>query len=101
MIANLAPDTRRLLPHRRCRRHSLADDLYQHPFAAAAVELAVKDLLPGSEVELTTGDRHDHFATHYLTFHMRVGVILGGAIVVIPGHRLMGRELLQPHLVVL
>ncbi len=34
----------------------LSNDLYQHPFAAAAVKLTVEDPLPCSEVELPVRD---------------------------------------------
>src|SRR6185436_16063304 len=47
-------------------RGSLADDLDQHALPAPAVELAVEDLLPRSEVELPRGDRHHDLATHHL-----------------------------------
>src|SRR6185295_13446461 len=38
----------------------LTDDLDQHPLGAAAVELAVEDLLPGTEVEAAAGDGDHH-----------------------------------------
>jgi|GEM_PF-5558010 len=36
----------------------VADDFHQHPFAAAPVELAVKNLFPGPEIEPAPGYGH-------------------------------------------
>ena len=38
------------------------DDLDQHALAAAAIEFAVEDLFPGTEIELAAGDGNDDLA---------------------------------------
>src|SRR5579864_977169 len=81
---------------------SVTDDLDQHPLVAAAVELAVEDLLPRSEVESPAGDRHHHLAPHDLALVVSVGIVLAGAVVAVAlGAGIEGRELLEPALVVL
>ena len=74
---------------------SLPDHLDQHPLRPSAVELAVEDLLPGAEVELAVGDRHDDLAAHDLPLHVGVGVVLAGAVVVVAlrARRRTGRAL--------
>ena len=46
------------------------------------------------------GDGHHHFAAHHLAFEMRIGVVLAGVVVLLMLDGLMGRELLQPPLVI-
>ena len=60
---------------------SLADDLDQDALLSAAVELAVEDLLPGSEVELPACDRDHDLAAHHLPLEMCNGVVLAGVVV--------------------
>ena len=62
----------------------LPDDLDQHPLGSAPVELAVEDLLPRAEIQLPFGDRHHDLAAHDLALVVGVGVILAGAVMVIP-----------------
>src|SRR5262245_760047 len=50
----------------------LPDDLDQHPLGPVAVELAVEDLLPRPEVQLTLGNGDDDFAAHDLP--LQVGI---------------------------
>ena len=70
-------------------------------FARLAVELAVEDLFPRAEVELAVGDGDDDLAAHDLAFHVGVGVVFAGAVVMVArGRRIEGGELLQPLLVV-
>lgn len=80
---------------------SLADDLHQHALAPPAVELAVEDLLPRPEVELALGDGDYDFPAHDLAFHVGVGVILAGAVVVILSRGRMRGEFLEPDLIVM
>src|SRR4051812_49017435 len=54
---------------------SFADDLYKYTLLPAAVELAVEDLLPRTEVELPLGDRHHDLTPHDLAFQVGVGVV--------------------------
>ena len=77
-----------------------ADDLDQHPLAAAAVELAVENLLPRAEVEFAFRDRDDDFPAHDLALHVGVGVVLAGAVVVVAANGLVRRELFEPGVVV-
>ena len=90
-----APVARRYAP---CRSSAslLPDDLHQHALPPPAVELAVEDLLPRAEVQPAVGDRHDHLAAHDLALHVRVGVVLAGAVVPVAADRLVRRQLLQP-----
>ena len=78
------------------RGASFPDHLDQHALLAASVELAVEDLLPGAEVELPVGDRHDHLAAHDLPLEVGVGVVLAGAVVPVALARLERGELLEP-----
>src|SRR5262249_20928377 len=80
---------------------SVTDDFHQHPLAAPAVELAVENLLPGTEIELSFGDCHHNLAPHDLTLHVRIGVVFPRVVVPVLVHWLVRRELLQPLLVIL
>ena len=51
------------------------------------------------EIELSAGDRHDDFTAHKRTLEVSVGVVLGTVVFVLRV-RLLGREFLQPFLVV-
>ena len=51
----------------------------------AAVEFAVEDLFPRAEIEFAFGDGDDDFAAHDLAFHVGVGVVFAGAVVVVGG----------------
>src|SRR5690349_21040566 len=83
-------------------RRLLPDDLDQDPLRAPSVELAVEDLLPRAEIELSIGDGHNDLAPHDLPLVVGVGVVLAGAIVVIPrGARVEGGKPLEPPLVIL
>ena len=77
-----------------------ADDFDQRALAAAAVEFTVEDLFPRAEIEFAGGDGDHHLAAHELAFHVRVGVILAGAVVVVGGHGLVRGELFEPLVVV-
>src|SRR5688572_17959916 len=54
---------------------SLSDYLNEHTLAAIAVELAVEDLFPGTEIQCAFGDHHHHFSPHDLPFHVGVSII--------------------------
>ena len=77
--------------------HLFADELDQNAFVAAAVELAVEDLLPGTEVQSAFRDRDHHLTSHDLALEMRVGVVLETVVVVL-GVRLLRRQFFQPFL---
>jgi hypothetical protein len=72
-----------MLPATKLSSALFADDLYEHAFVSAAVELAVEDLLPGAKVEFAICNCHDDFTAHYLSLVMRVAVVFAGAIVMI------------------
>jgi len=61
--------------------YSFANDLNENPLLPPAIELPVKDLLPGSEVEFAAGDGDDDFAPHDLALDVRIGIILAGIVV--------------------
>ena len=75
-------------------RGSLPDDLDQNSLGSPAVEFAVEDLLPGSEVELPLGDRDDDLAAHDLALVVGVGVVFAGLVVAV--FRARGGELFKP-----
>src|SRR5258708_21286846 len=49
-----------------------ADDLDQHPLAATAVELAIKNLPPGTEAEVARRNSDHDLSVHDLLFHMGI-----------------------------
>src|SRR5207247_10520670 len=75
---------------------SFSNDLHQHSLASPAIELTVKDLLPRTEIQFTVADRHHDFASHYLPFYMRVGVVFSRIVVAILLDRLMRIQFLEP-----
>ena len=77
----------------------LPDYLHQYSLLAAAVEFAVKDLLPGAKVQLAIGNGHYHFPAHDLALQMGVGIVLPHVVALL-GHRGVGRQLFQPDVVV-
>ena len=88
---NRRPDSREWL---------VTDNFHQHSLAPAAVEFAVEDLFPRSEVQFAFGDRDDDFAAHDLTLEMGVSIVFAGAIVAVGASRLVRREFFQPDLVI-
>ena len=64
-------------------RNSITDDFDKNSFISFAIEFAIEDLFPRTEVELTFGHRNDDFTAHDLAFHMSVSVVLASAIVAI------------------
>jgi hypothetical protein len=79
---------------------SVSDNFYQDSFLSSAIELAVEDLLPGTEIQFSARNRHDDLAPHNLAFQMRVSIVFAGAIVPISAGGLMGRDFLQPNLII-
>ncbi len=74
-----------------------SDNLYQNTFSSFAVELAVEDLFPRPEVELTLRDCHYHLTAHNLTFKVSIGIIFK-TIVTVLAVRFLGSQLLKPDL---
>jgi hypothetical protein len=77
------------------------DDLDPRALAAPGAELAVEDLLPGAEVELSVGDGNDDLAAHHLALEVGVAVVLTCAVVALVAGGCVGRQFLEPVLVVL
>src|SRR5690242_4022498 len=92
------------MPHNyalvRNRAGSFPDDFHQHTLSATAVELAVENLLPGSEIKSAIGDGDHDFAAHDLAFEMSVGVVFAGAIMSIGSSRRVRRQFFEPDLVI-
>ena len=57
--------------------------LDHQPLGPAAVELAVEDLLPRTEVEPAVGHRHDHLVVNEEVLEVRVAVVLAAAMVTV------------------
>src|SRR5215471_21576428 len=88
-----------LASHAAWRSALFANDLDQHALAAPSVELAIKNLLPRTEVEFTRRDRDHNLPPHNLAFHMGVGIVLPGSVVTIARNRLMRCQPFQPNFV--
>jgi transposase InsO family protein len=69
--------------HAAWRSALFANDLEQHALAAPPVELAIKNLLPRTEVEFTRRDRDHNLPPHNLAFHMGIGIVLAGSVVTV------------------
>src|SRR5574339_417957 len=77
----------------------LTHDLDDNALAAAAVELRVEHLLPGTEIERAVGDGQDHLVPQDGALQVRVGIVLAGLVMLVRQPR--RRELLEPRLEVL
>ena len=77
----------------------LTDNLHEHPLAAAPIELAVEDLLPGAEIEFAFRNCYDNLSSHDLSFHVSIGIILTHIMSVLR-YGLMRSDLFEPHVVV-
>jgi hypothetical protein len=56
------------------------DYLYEHPLSPLAVEFAVKDLFPRTEVQFAVRDRHHYFPAHDRALKVRVTVVFSGSV---------------------
>ncbi len=90
-----------LYHYQRVRICSFANNFHQHALSSAAIEFAIEDLLPRTEVQFALGDRDDNLASHNLPFHVRIGIVLAGTVVHVLAYRLVRGELFQPALVIL
>src|SRR3984957_6954676 len=79
-----------LLIHTSLFTHRFNDDA----FGTLSVELGVIDLLPGAEIELAFGHRHDDLVMHQKTLQVRIPV--GFASAVVPVIRAKRRQFFQP-----
>jgi hypothetical protein len=71
------------------------NDFHQNPLAAKSIELAIKNLLPGPEVELPIAHSHHDLASHDHSLEMSVGIVLS-AIVSVLRVRVLGGQFFQP-----
>ena len=69
-------------PYRR-QRASLPNNLHQDALAAFAVEFAIEDLLPGTEVKSTVGNCHDYFSAHDLALEVSIRVVFSRAVMLV------------------
>src|SRR5271166_4565337 len=84
----------------RARSPLFANDLDQYALAATSVELAIEDLLPGTEVEFARRNRHHDLPAHDLAFHMGISVVLADSVMAVARNGLMRREPFEPRFVV-
>ena len=61
----------------------LTNDFYQYSFCPSAVELAIEDLLPRSEIELAFGDGQDDLVMDEQALQVAVAVRLAGAVMAV------------------
>lgn len=59
------------------------DYFHQHPLGPSAIEFAIEDLFPWSEIKFPIRDCDNYFPAHDLPFHMGIGVILSRAVMVV------------------
>jgi hypothetical protein len=79
---------------------SLADYFYQHPFAPASIEFAVKNLLPGTEIELAAGDRRHHLPSHDLPLHVGIGIVFANVMAILR-YRFMRRQFFKLDVIIM
>ena len=70
---------------------SLSYYLDQHSLFSSAVEFAVENLFPRSEIQFALSDCHDGFPPHDLAFQVGVSVVFSGAVVSIGVRRRVRR----------
>ena len=82
------------------RPHLLPNDLHQRPLLAVPIQLEVKDLFPRAKIQPPSGNRDHHLAPHDRSLQVRIRVVFPGAIVLVLRMRLLRRQFLQPHFIV-
>jgi len=78
----------------------LSDHFDQDSLGSAAVELSVKDLFPGAEIEGASSDGHSHLSAHDLSLEMGIPIVLSRAVVPVLVQGLMGSQPFQPVVIV-
>ena len=71
--------------------------LHERPLSPPSVKLPVKNLLPGSEIELSIGYGYHDFPSHDLPLEVGIPVILPSPVVAVLGSRLMGGHSFSSH----
>ena len=74
---------------------SLPNNLHQHPFPPHSIKFPVKDLFPGSKVQLSVGNRNHDFSSHDLPFHVCIGIVFV-SIVPVLAVRFFGSKFFEP-----
>ena len=78
---------------------SFTNYFYEYPLFSPAIELTVKDPLPGTEIQSSISYGNNHFTPHDLPFQMCIGIVLV-AIVAVLVHWFMRRQLFQPDFII-
>src|SRR5438552_6576766 len=78
----------------------VSDYLDQHSLSPSAIEFAVENLFPRTEIQFALGDCDDNFTAHDLAFEMGISVVFAGPVVAIAGGRRMRSQFLQPKFVI-
>ena len=66
----------------------------QHALLAATIELPVKNLFPGTQIEPAARYRYHNLTPHDLPLNVRIGIVFTRVVMAILIDRRMGRELL-------
>lgn len=77
-----------------------SDYLNQRSLSPSAVEFAVENLFPRTEIQFAFCDCDDDFAPHDLTLEMGVSVVFAGPVMSIGARRRVRRQFFQPQLIV-
>ena len=79
---------------------SFSYDFHQYPLLPPSVELAIKDLLPRTKIQLPFRYRHYYLSPHYLSLHVRIGIVFPGIVVAVLVHRFVRSQFLQPPVII-
>ena len=75
------------------RMHLLIDDLHEDTLPPSPVGLSVKNLIPGTEVELTACNGDHHFPSHDLPLQVGAPGVRAGPVVMVSGNGLVRSDL--------
>jgi hypothetical protein len=79
---------------------SFPNNFHKHTLATVAVEFAVENLFPWTEIQFAFRNGHHHFTSHDLAFQVGVGIVLASAVVMVLRRGRVRREFFQPDFVV-
>ena len=60
-----------------------SNNFYKHPFFSSSIKLSIKNLFPGSKIELSGSDCNHDFSAHNLSFHVSVCIIFRIVVLVL------------------